>query len=83
MTNLFREKGADEIRAVARRQLVGSIVAGILVVVFASLNFLSSMHSPAFIASAHGGVQRPVFVTPSEHIVASVKQKLKRPDWSG
>jgi hypothetical protein len=79
VTRFTNEMSVGEIRAVARRQLGGSIVAGILVVAFASLSYLSSTHSSTFVAIAHKGVRQPVFVAPSEHIIASVKQRIETP----
>jgi hypothetical protein len=78
MTGL-NEMSIGEIRAVARRQLAGSIVAGILVVAVASLISLSSINPSTLAENAHSGVQQPIFVPPSDHIIASERQKIETP----
>jgi len=64
----------DEIRAVARRQLVGSFVVAILVLMVAGVVALRSNHLPRRdYASEHNirGVRPPTFVTPSEHQIGA------------
>jgi hypothetical protein len=63
-----------EIRAVARRQLVGSFVVAILVLTIAGFVALRSNHLPRRdYASEHNirGVLPPTFVTPSEHQIGA------------
>jgi hypothetical protein len=75
----FNEVDVSEMQTMARRQLAGSIVVGVLVLAVASLIGLRSTHSPAPITTAHSGVQQPVFVSPSAHMVASTKQRIETP----
>jgi hypothetical protein len=69
-------------QAVARRQLVGSVVVAILVATVAGVVALRSTHlaEPTF-ATAHNvrGVQQPTFVTPPEHLIAATKRALEVP----
>ena len=69
-----------EMQAVARRQLAGSIAAGILVVAVAAVLVLRSGHvaAPNY-ASAHNGVRPPIFVRSSDHVVAAAKHKIEEP----
>jgi hypothetical protein len=69
-----------EVRAVARRQFAGSIVAGSLVVAVAAVIGLSSVpYSPANYTTARAGAQQPIFIAPSDHVVASIKRKIEAP----
>jgi hypothetical protein len=80
MTSSFSDANVSEMRRVARRQLTGSIVAAMMVVAVASLVSLRSTHySPGVRTTAHSSVQQPVFVSPSDHMVASVKRKIETP----
>ena len=69
-----------EIQAVARRQLAGSVVVAILVLSVAAVIALRSnqLSEPTY-TTAHSGVQQPVFVTPSDHIIAAAKRKIEAP----
>jgi hypothetical protein len=71
-----------EMQAVARRQLVGSVVVAILVVTVAGLVALRSTHlaGPNY-TTAHNirGVQQPSFLTPSEHLIATTKRAAEVP----
>jgi hypothetical protein len=70
----------SEVRAVARRQLTGSIFAGILVIaVTAVIGLRQAPNSmPEAMAASHG-VQQPVFAGPPGHVVASLKHKIEAP----
>jgi hypothetical protein len=71
----------SEVRAMARRQLTGSTIAGILVVAVAAVVGLRSAEhsaSPRY-ATAHNGVQQPTFVAPPDHILAASKLKIDAP----
>jgi hypothetical protein len=69
-------------QAVARRQLVGSVVVAILVATVAGVVALRStdLAAPSF-ATAHNirGVQQPTFVTPPEHLIATTKRAVEVP----
>jgi hypothetical protein len=69
-----------EMRAVARRQLAGSIVAGVLVVAAAALVGLCSMgrSSPDYTA-AKSGVQQPEFVQATDRLVAGRRRAIELP----
>ena len=52
------------------------LVCGVIVI--ATLIGLRSTPSPTFVATAHGGVQQPVFVGTSDHMIASASVPLRR-----
>lgn len=64
----------SEMRIVARRQFVGSVVAGSLVVAIAALIGFRS-HSSMLVVTAHKSVEQPVFVAPPDHVIAEFKLK--------
>jgi hypothetical protein len=69
-------------QAVARRQLVGSVVVAVVVATIAGVVALRSTHlgEPTFL-TAHNvrGVQQPTFVTLPEHLIAATKRALEVP----
>jgi hypothetical protein len=66
---------ADEIRFVARRQLVGSIFASVVIAAAAGLMALRPVHpDSAVIASHRVTAAQPSFVTPQAQRVAFLKQ---------
>jgi hypothetical protein len=80
MTGLLNEVDVSEARVMARRQLTGSIVAGILVLAVATLVGLRpASHSPVVAVAAHGGVQQPLIIAPSDHMIASAKRRMETP----
>jgi hypothetical protein len=70
----------SEVQAVARRQLAGSIVAGILIVAVAAVFGLRSVQhlSPNY-TTAHSGVHQPEFVHPTDHVIAAGNRKIEPP----
>ena len=68
-----------ELESAARHQFAGSLVVGVLLSAFALIG-LHSMHDhePRY-TTARKGVQQPVFVASSEHIVAAAKRKIETP----
>ena len=85
MSNIFNESDhlkqdqiqgfgltVSELRALARRQFVGSIVAGCIVVAIAALIGFRS-HASTLVATAHNRVQQPVFVSRTDHFLAEFK----------
>lgn len=65
----------DEVRAVARRQLAGSVAAACLIVAAATLAALRPVHHEALYAASHSFpvAQQPAFATPPHHRLAAVK----------
>ena len=69
----------SEMRAAARRQMVGSIVvASLVVAVVTMVGFSSHPYSPTRYASVPVSVQQPMFVAPPDH-VASIESKVEAP----
>ena len=68
------------IQAVARRQLIGSIVVAIFVSIVACLVGAAPVHDNS-IASAQylPTVQQPIFVTPASQNIAAMKHKNEVP----
>ena len=73
--------GADEMRSVARRQLAGSIAVAVVIAAFAGLMAVRPVHREAQYAAAHKSsvIQKPVFVTPPEHLLAAVNGATELP----
>jgi hypothetical protein len=69
----------SEVQAVARRQLAGSIVAGILIVAVAAVFGLRSVHTSPIYTTAHSGVHQPEFVHPTDHVIAAGKRIIEAP----
>jgi hypothetical protein len=69
--------GAAEIRSVARRQLVGSTVAAVLIVVVATLTALRPAYRETADIAPHklAGIQRPSFVMPQGAHVADLTRR--------
>jgi hypothetical protein len=66
---------ADEIRLVARRQLVGSIFATVVIAAAAGLMALRPVHPDAAVAASQKIIlAQPSFVTSQGQRVASLKQ---------
>lgn len=73
--------GFDDMRSVARRQLTASIAVGIVIAAIAGLMAARPVpHQPQY-AAAHkySAVQQPVFVTPSQHMLAAIKGATELP----
>jgi hypothetical protein len=68
-------------QAVARRQLAGSVVVAIIVAAFAVMAALRPGHYDAAYTTARAlpGVQQPILVTPSDHVVAAAKRGVEVP----
>jgi hypothetical protein len=69
----------SEVQAIARRQLAGSIVAGILIVAVAAVFGLRSVHTSPIYTAAHSGVQQPELVHPTDHVIAAGKRIIEAP----
>ena len=73
----------SEMRAVARRQLAGSVVVAIFVLAIAAvLGIRSNQVSEPRYETAHSGTRgtrQPIFVTPSDRVIAAVKHKIGGP----
>jgi len=69
------------LQSVARRQLVGSIVVGAIIVIFAGLTALRPAHTDVAGTAARSmaTVQQPVLATPSNRRVAAVKRETELP----
>lgn len=70
----------SEMQGVARRQLAGSLVVGLLILaVAAGLALRSNRVAEPRYSVAHGAAQQPVFVTPSRHVIAATKHEIETP----
>ena len=69
----------DALQSVARRQLIGSIVAGALVAIAAALVLMQPMRSDVAATPSHNFavVQQPSFVT--QHFAASKRHEVELP----
>jgi hypothetical protein len=64
------------LQSAARRQLVGSAVVALGIVVVAGLTALRPAHDELTVVQGHRfAVQQPIFATPVNHNVAAVKQR--------
>jgi hypothetical protein len=79
MTGFIYETSVGETRMVARRQFIGSVIAGILVVAVVALLALRPAHVSTFATTTHSGVQQAVFVAPPVHMIASAKRVIETP----
>lgn len=69
----------DALQSVARRQLIGSVVAGALVAIAAALVLMQPMRSDVAATPSHNFavVQQPSFVT--QHFAASKRHEVELP----
>jgi len=70
----------SEMQGVARRQLAGSLVVGLLILAIAAgLALRSNRVAEPSYSVAHGAAQQPIFVTPSRHVIAATRHEIETP----